>query len=144
MKAVMAIECCPVLAHRPTFETGKLASSISVDDLSVRQFCFDMSLFHDCELREFVVVLANVEGKGIGIGQNLSANFALMLRVSIAGENLFLVMHRDEVQVEQILVLGLLITEVTREKFWRLWGWWRRREKRSWEGRRIQQHPTLR
>ena len=125
MKAVMAIECCPVLAHRPTFETGKLASSISVDDLSVRQFCFDMSLFHDCELREFVVVLANVEGKGVSIGQVLSANIALMLRVSVAGENLFLVMHRDQVKVEQILVLGLLITEITREQFRRLW-WWRR------------------
>ena len=72
------------------------------------------------------MVLANVEGEGVSIGQNLSANFALVLWVAIAGENLFLVMHRDEVQVEQILVLGLLITEVTREKFWRLWGWRRR------------------
>ena len=92
-----------------------LATCFPVHKLSVRHFCFPWVLLH--KLSESVVVLPNVEGKGVSVGQNLSANFALMLRVPIAGENLFLVMHRDEVQVEQILVLGLLITEVTREKF---------------------------
>ena len=85
-----------------------LATSFPIHKLSVCHFRFPWVLLH--KLSESVVVLANVEGKGISIGQNLSANFALMLRVSIGGQNLFLVMHRDEVQVEQILVLGLLIT----------------------------------
>ena len=125
MKAVVAIQCCLVLADRPTFKTSQLAPSLpSVGNISVCHFCFHRALLH--KLSEFVVVLANVEGKGVSIGQNLSANFALVLRVAIAGENLFLVMHRDEVEVEQVLVLGLLFTEVTREQFWRLWGRWRR------------------
>jgi len=125
MKAVVAIQCCLVLANAPTFKAGQLAARlVSVGNLSVCHFCFHRVLFH--KLSKFVVVLANVEGEGVSIGQNLSANFALVLRVAIAGENLFLVMHRDEVEVEQVLVLGLLITKVTREQFWRLWGWWRR------------------
>ena len=124
MKAVVAIECCLVLADTPAFEAGQLATTFSVHHLSVCHFSFSRVLFH--KLSKLVVVLANVEGKGVSIGQKLPANFALMLRVPVAGENLFLVMHCDEVEVEQILVLSLLITEVTREKFWRLWRWRRR------------------
>ena len=118
MKAVVAVQSGFVLADGATFETSKLPSTaVPVHNISVCHFCFHHRrlLFH--KLSKLVVVLADVEGEGISIRQQFSTDFALVLRIAIACEDLLLVMHCDEVEIEQVLVLGFLITEVTREDF---------------------------
>ena len=118
MKAVVAVQSGFVLADRATFETSKLPSTaLPVHKISVCHFCFHRRrlLFH--KLSKLVVVLADVEGEGISVRQQFSTDFALVLGIAIACEDLLLVMHCDEVEIEQVLVLGFLITEVTREDF---------------------------
>ena len=118
MKAVVAVQGGFVLADGATFETSKLPSTaVSVHNISVCHFRFHCRrlLFH--KLSKLVVVLPDVEGEGISIRQQFSTDFALVLRIAIACKDLLLVMHCDEVEIEQVLVLGFLITEVTREDF---------------------------
>ena len=118
MKAVVSVQSGFVLADGATFETSKLPSStVPVHNIPVCHFCFHHCrlLFH--KLSKLVVVLADVEGEGISVRQQFSTDFALVLRIAIACKDLLLVMHCDEVEIEQVLVLGFLITEVTREDF---------------------------
>ena len=118
MKAVVAVQSGFVLADGATFETSKLPSTaVPVHNISICQFCFHRRrlLFH--KLSKLVVVLPDVEGEGISVRQQFSADFALVLGIAIACQDFFLVMHCDEVEIEQVLVLGFLITEVTREDF---------------------------
>ena len=118
MKAVVAVQSGFVLADGATFETSKLPSSaVPVHNIPVCHFRSHRRwlLFH--KLSKLVVVLADVEGEGISVRQQFSTDFALVLRIAIACKDLLLVMHCDEVEIEQVLVLGFLITEVTREDF---------------------------
>ena len=118
MKAVVAVQGGFVLADRATFETSKLPSTaLPVHNISVCHFCFHRRRFLFHKLSKLVVVLADVEGEGISVRQQFSTDFALVLGIAIACEDLLLVMHCDEVEIEQVLVLGFLITEVTREDF---------------------------
>ena len=118
MKAVVAVQSSFVLADGATFETSKLPSTaVPVHNIPVCHFCSHRRrlLFH--KLSKLVVVLADVEGEGISVRQQFSTDFALVLGIAIACEDLLLVMHCDEVEIEQVLVLGFLVTEVTREDF---------------------------
>jgi len=118
MKAVVAVQSGFVLADGATFETSKLPSTaVPVHNISVCHFCFQRRLLLFHKLSKLVVVLADVEGEGISVRQQFSADFALVLGIAIACQDFFLVMHCDEVEIEQVLVLGFLITEVTREDF---------------------------
>ena len=118
MKAVVAVQSGFVLADGATFETSKLPSStVPVHNIPVCHFCFHHCrlLFH--KLSKLVVVLPDVEGVGISVRQQFSTDFALVVGIAIACKDILLVMHCDEVEIEQVLVLGFLITEVTREDF---------------------------
>ena len=118
MKAVVAVQSGFVLANRATFETSKLPSTaVPVHNFSVCHFCFHRRWFLFHKLSKLVVVLADVEGEGISVRQQFSTDFALVLGIAIACEDLLLVMHCDEVEIEQVLVLGFLVTKVTREDF---------------------------